>query len=53
VFTSATMYSDEELEPFQMNEGDFRRGRKKTKEDFIYGMWAEHDSDEESNRYNF
>ena len=46
-------YSDEELEPFQMTEGDFRRRRKRTKEDMIYGMWAEHDSDEESSRYTF
>ena len=39
--------SDEELEPFQLTGNEFRRGRKFTKEDRIYGMWAEHDSDEE------
>ena len=42
---------DEELEPFQMTGDEFEpRRRKFTKEDRIYGMWAEHDSDEEQNR---
>lgn len=46
-------YSDEELEPFQMTGDEFKpRRRKFTKEDMIYGMWAEHDSDDEgSSRY--
>lgn len=45
--------SDEELEPFQMTGDEFQstRRRKFTKEDRIYGMWAEHDSDEEYDRY--
>lgn len=45
--------SDDELEPFQMTGDEFQpRRRKFTKEDMIYGMWAEHDSDEEQSRYN-
>ena len=47
-------YSDEELEPFAMTGNEFRpRRRKFTKEDRIYGVWAEHDSDDdgESSRY--
>ncbi len=43
--------SDDELEPFQMTGDEFQpRRRKFTKEDRIYGMWAEHDSDEEHSR---
>lgn len=42
--------SDEELEPFQLTGNEFRRGRKQTKEEKIYGMWAESDSDEESSK---
>ena len=43
--------SDDEYEPFQMRGDEFQpRRRKFTKEDRIYGMWAEHDSDEEHNR---
>ena len=44
--------SDEEFESFQMTGDEFKpRKRRFTKEDMIYGMWAEHDSDEEDNRY--
>ena len=46
--------SDDELEQFQVTQHDLdtefmpRRGKRKfTKEDAIYGLWAEHDSDEE------
>lgn len=46
--------SDDELEPFQMTGDEFQpRRRKFTKEDRIYGMWAEHDSDEEQNRHGY
>lgn len=48
------MASDEELEAFEITEEDllrelnpYSKRRKFTKEDAIYGMWAEHDSDEE------
>ena len=40
--------SGEEFEPFQMMEEEFLpKKRKMTKEDHIYGLWAEHDSDED------
>ena len=41
--------SGEEFEPFQINmEEEFLpKRRKMTKEDHIYGLWAEHDSDED------
>ena len=40
--------SGEEFEPFQMMEEEFLpKRRKMTKEDHIYGLWAEHDSDED------
>ena len=47
------MDSDDELEPFQITEEDqaneFRpRRRRFRKEDAIYGMWAEQDSDDEN-----
>ena len=48
------MASDEEMEAFEITEEDLLREldpygkkRKFTKEDAIYGMWAEHDSDDE------
>ena len=47
----ATDYSEDEFEPFQMAEAEFLpKRRKMTKEDHIYGLWAEHESDED-NRY--
>ncbi len=40
---------DEELEPFEMTGNEFSHGKRKfTKEDMIYGVWAEHNSDEEN-----
>ena len=40
--------SGDEFEPFQMTEEEFLpKRRKMTKEDHIYGLWAEHDSDNE------
>lgn len=40
--------SDNEYEPFQMTGDEFLPKRPKmTKEDHIYGLWAEHDSDED------
>ena len=40
--------SGDEFEPFQMTEEEFLpKRRKMTKEDHIYGLWAEHDSDED------
>jgi len=46
--------SGDEYEPFQVTEEDElaerfpqRRRRKQTREDRIYGMWAQHDSDDE------
>lgn len=40
--------SGDEFEPFQMTDEEFLpKRRKMTKEDHIYGMWAEHDSDED------
>lgn len=40
--------SGDELEPFQMTEEEFLpKRRKMTKEDHIYGLWAEHDSDDD------
>ena len=40
--------SDEELEPFYMTGEEFMpKRRKMTKKDHIYGMWADHDSDED------
>ena len=44
------MSSDEEYESFQVTEEDLfgsRKRRKFTKEDHIYGLWAQHNSDEE------
>lgn len=48
------MASDEEMESFEITEEDllrelnpYAKRKKFTKEDAIYGMWAEHDSDEE------
>ena len=48
------MASDDEMEAFEITEEDllrelnpYAKRRKFTKEDAIYGMWAEHDSDEE------
>ncbi len=47
--------SDEEMEPFELSENEFRRGpkrsRKQQREDRIYGQWAEYDSDEETSKY--
>ena len=44
----ATGDSDDEYEPFQVTEEEFLpKRRKMTKEDHIYGLWAEHDSDED------
>ena len=47
--------SDEEYESFQVTEQDLLnelhpKKRKFTKEDRIYGMWAEHDSDDDDDR---
>ena len=40
--------SGDEYEPFQVTAEEFLpKRRKMTKEDHIYGLWAEHDSDEE------
>jgi tuftelin-interacting protein 11 len=41
--------SEDEMEQFQVTQDDLmpRRRRKMTKEDVIYGMWAEHDSDDD------
>ena len=40
--------SGDELEQFQITEDDFLPKRcETTKEDHIYGLWAEHDSDED------
>lgn len=50
------MDSEEEYESFQVSEEDLmsafypRRRRKFTKEDAIYGQWAQHDSDEEDRK---
>ena len=49
------MDSDDEYEQFQVTEEDllqefFPRKRKFTREDHIYGMWAQHDSDDEGSR---
>ena len=51
------MASDEEMEAFEITEEDllrelnpYAKRKKFTKEDAIYGMWAEHDSDEEYSR---
>ena len=46
------MDSDDELESFQVTEEDllgefYPKRRKFTREDKIYGMWAQHDSDDE------
>lgn len=42
---------EEEYEQFQVTEEDLfgypKRRRRFTKEDHIYGMWAQHDSDDE------
>jgi hypothetical protein len=47
----ATRDSDDEYEPFQVTGDEFLpKRRKMTKEDHIYGLWAEHDSDEDDNR---
>ena len=51
------MDSDEEYESFEVTEEDLMGGfnvkrRKFTKEDSIYGMWAQHDSDEETRSVN-
>ncbi len=47
--------SEEEMEPFELSENEFRRGpkrsRKQQREDRIYGQWAEYDSDEETSKY--
>lgn len=44
----ATGDSDDEYEAFQITEEEFLpKRRKMTKEDHIYGLWAEHDSDED------
>ena len=44
--------SGDEFEPFQMTEEEFLpKRRKMTKEDHIYGLWAQHDSDDEDGRY--
>ena len=49
------MSSEEEVERFEISEYDlenefnpFRKRRKFTREDRIYGIWAEHDSDDDS-----
>lgn len=49
--------SGDEYEPFQVTEEDQfaerfpqRRRRRQTREDRIYGMWAQHDSDDEDGR---
>ena len=45
----ATGDSDNEYEPFQVTEEEFKSKRPRmTKEDHIYGLWAEHDSDEDN-----
>lgn len=50
--------SGDEYEPFQVTEEDQlaerfpqRRRRRQTREDRIYGMWAQHDSDDEDRRW--
>lgn len=50
--------SGDEYEPFQVTEEDQlaerfprRRRRRQTREDRIYGMWAQHDSDDEDGRW--
>lgn len=44
----ATHDSDDEFEPFQVTEEEFLpKRRKMTKEDHIYGLWAQNDSDDE------
>ncbi|XP_062521738.1 tuftelin-interacting protein 11-like [Corticium candelabrum] len=49
------MSSDEEVEQFEISEYDienefnpYRKRRKFTREDRIYGIWAEHDSDDDT-----
>ncbi len=53
---------NEEYESFQVTEEDIlnefgtrrrRKSKKSRKEDAVYGMWADHDSEEEDDDYKW